>query len=115
MSKKEFTHDELRKAYLEALSTPRIKLDEPTLWLWGAFDFDLPDAKKASFTKPMGENLCIIDLDNRPFNDQGGIFGPKPMSWDQAKEVHGLSTGVLNHWIYGMRQDMEPSRWIKEC
>lgn len=61
----------------------------------------------------MGENLCIIDLDNRPFNDSGGIFGPELMSWDNAAQVHGLSTGVLNHWVYGTWRDTELWRLTK--
>ena len=49
----------------------------------------------------MGESLCIIDLDNRPFNESQQLFGPVAMSWDQPQDVHGLSLGILNHWLYG--------------
>lgn len=48
----------------------------------------------------LGEDLCIIDLDNRPLNESGQVFGPDLMSWQTGADVHGLSAGILNHWIY---------------
>lgn len=99
------SNDELRETFLQNVYTPSIKADSPKYKLFGAFDWDLPS--KPSFKKPLGENLCIIDLDNRPFDEVGGIFGSEPMSWSKADKVHGLSTGVLNHWLYGMLRDAE--------
>ncbi|KAL6852580.1 hypothetical protein ACO1O0_007126 [Amphichorda felina] len=93
-----FTNDDLRATFLETVYKPSVKVDAKKFQLYGAFDFELPG--KPSFKKSLGENLCIIDLDNRPFNESGGIFGPDLMSWDRAAQVHGLSTGVLNHWVY---------------
>lgn len=95
-----FSDDDLRKAFIDNIYKSDIKVDQEKYRLFGAFDWELP--KKVSFKKPLGENLCIIDLDNRPFDAPGGIFGPELMSWDDADKVHGLSTGVLNHWLYGM-------------
>lgn len=74
---------------------PSSKLYRPNAaWTW-----KLP--KDISFSEPMGEKLCIIDLDNRPFNNSHEIFGPNIMSWTTGEDVHGLSLGVLNHWLYG--------------
>jgi hypothetical protein len=97
----DFPDDALRKAFIDNIYKSDIKVDQAKYRLFGAFDWELP--KKVFFKKPLGENLCIIDLDNRPFDAPGGIFGPELMSWDDADKVHGLSTGVLNHWLYGMR------------
>lgn len=41
-----------------------------------------------------------MDLDNRLFNESGQIWGKRPMSWDRPEQVHGLSLGILNHWLY---------------
>lgn len=97
----DFSDDALRQAFIDNIYKSGIKVDQPKYRLFGAFDWELP--KEISFKKPLGENLCIIDLDNRPFDAPGGIFGPELMSWDDADKVHGLSTGVLNHWLYGTR------------
>jgi len=54
----------------------------------------------------MREKLCIIDLDNRKFDEAGEVFGPDVMDWGSADGmhgVHGLSLGLLNHYVYGMR------------
>ena len=47
------------------------------------------------------KKMCIIDLDNRKFNETGQLFGPEAMSWKDKDQVHGLSMGILNHWLYG--------------
>ena len=85
---------------MDHLYKPSVTVDSPVFRPFGAFGWELKSPAK--WTKPMGEKLCIIDLDNRPFNQPNQIFGPKVMSWDNADELHGLSLGVLNHWLYGM-------------
>ncbi|KAH0489881.1 hypothetical protein TgHK011_001373 [Trichoderma gracile] len=66
---------------------------------FGAFKYDLKHG--VHFPEPLGHDLCIIDLDNRPFDAPNQIFGPNVMSWEKdAEKVHGLSVGVLNHWLY---------------
>jgi hypothetical protein len=65
---------------------------------YGASFWDLPES--ARWNEPLGEDLCIIDLDNRPFDEVGQVFGPEPMSWKDPQAVHGLSLGMLNHWVY---------------
>lgn len=89
----------MRDFYLKEMFGPEVSVDNETYSAWGAFEHKLPG--KARWTKPLGENLCIIDLDNRPFRKDNEIFGSHPMSWDGPRSVHGLSLGVLNHWLYG--------------
>jgi hypothetical protein len=76
--------------------TPNSSFYQP----FGAFKYDLKHG--VHFPEPLGHDLCIIDLDNRPFDAPNQIFGPNVMSWEKdAEKVHGLSVGVLNHWLYG--------------
>ncbi|PNY23271.1 Uncharacterized protein TCAP_06788 [Tolypocladium capitatum] len=89
---------ELRQFYLKQLRKPSIRPDDKNYRPWGAFDWTLPENPR--WTQRMGESLCIIDLDDRPFNESQQIFGPDVMTWDDARNVHGLSLGILNHWLY---------------
>lgn len=57
---------------------------------------------RAHWQQPMRENLCVIDLDNRRFSAPGEIYGPEAMDWGSPNGVHGLSLGLLNHYVYGM-------------
>ncbi|KAH7306027.1 hypothetical protein B0I35DRAFT_471536 [Stachybotrys elegans] len=84
--------------YLKHIQKPSVKPDSKKYRAWDAFEYALH--AKPHWTKPLREKLCIIDLDNRPWSEPGELWGPKPMSWDQSKPVHGLSLGVLNHWVY---------------
>lgn len=78
---------------------PAITPDQEVFKPHNAFEWKLPE--KAHWQQPMRENLCIIDLDNRPFNESGQVFGPDVMDWDNPTGVHGLSVGLLNHYVYG--------------
>lgn len=62
--------------------------------------FAWPLSKNVYWKDDLKERLCIIDLDNRPLNGRHQIFGHDILSWEHGQEVHGLSLGVLNHWIY---------------
>lgn len=86
--------------YIENIRRPNTRIDQKTWTEYGAFGFDLPKGSP-KWTQPLGEKLCIIDLDNRKFDGPGEIFGPDRMSWDDPLKVHGLSVGILNHWLYG--------------
>lgn len=77
----------------------KINPDDKTIRHHGVFEVDLPG--EAYFTKPLGEKLCIIDMDSRLFDEPGQIFNEDGMNWDDAETVHGLSTGFLNHYLYG--------------
>ncbi|KAF5006213.1 hypothetical protein FDECE_7372 [Fusarium decemcellulare] len=89
---------ELGDYYFKYIMRPSVQPTTPVYSPYGAFPFELPADPK--WTETIGEDLCIIDLDNRPFNEPGQIFSPDLMSWDRADEIHGLSLGVLNHWVY---------------
>lgn len=89
---------ELTSLFAKNMMKSSVKPDSQKYMPFGAFPFDLPGP--AHFKKPLGKNLCIIDLDSRPFDEPGQIFSKDGMSWDRAGEIHGLSTGVLNHWVY---------------
>ncbi|KAG6021904.1 hypothetical protein E4U41_002366 [Claviceps citrina] len=91
-------HDALRNFYLKQLYKPSITPDSPNFKPRDAFEWNLTE--KAHWQQPMRENLCIIDLDNRKFNKSGQIYGPDVMDWDSPSGVHGLSLGLLNHYIY---------------
>jgi hypothetical protein len=73
-------------------------VNAPKYQPYGSSFWDLPES--ARWNEPIGEDLCIIDLDNRPFSESGQIFGSEPMSWKDPAAVHGLSLGMLNHWTY---------------
>ncbi|CAG9936811.1 unnamed protein product [Clonostachys rosea f. rosea IK726] len=90
--------DALRQEFIEKTLSSHMKVDSPDYNANGEFESKLSTDPR--WSKAMGNNLCIIDLDNRPFTDPYQIFGPKLMSWDHQKEVHGLSVGFLNHWLY---------------
>jgi hypothetical protein len=90
----------LRQWYLKHVMKPTIGVDQSPWSDFGAFDYELPEKKL--WTKPLGNNFCIIDIDNRPWDKEGELWSSKLMSWDQDRrqKVHGLSLGILNHWLY---------------
>lgn len=87
--------------WLQHIMRPTIKPNSEKYSPFGAFGWGLPDGP-VKWTRPLGEDFCIIDLDNRKFDQPGQIWADKPMSWERPEEVHGLSVGILNHWAYGM-------------
>jgi len=93
------TNAQLRQTYLKDIYSPSIKPDSKKYKPWGAFEWELPG--EAFYKESLGEDLCIIDLDSRGFLEPGQVFhGDQLMSWDHADKLHGLSTGILNHWVY---------------
>lgn len=88
----------LRQFYIKNIMKPSIGVDQSPYHDFGAFDFELPEKKL--WNKPLGKNLCIIDIDNRPWSEEGELWSSKHMSWDKPDKVHGLSLGILNHWLY---------------
>lgn len=85
--------------YFEHMYKPTIKPNTVKYRPHNAFKWELKEEPK--FPDSMGEDLCIIDLDNRPFDKPHELFGPDIMSWTNNDDVHGLSLGVINHWVYG--------------
>ncbi|KAG6208314.1 hypothetical protein E4U50_003386 [Claviceps purpurea] len=92
------TDERLREFYLTNMFKPSVAPDSPTFKPRDAFEWNLTE--KARWQQPMRENLCIIDLDNRKFDEAGQVFGPAAMDWGSAHGVHGLSLGLLNHYVY---------------
>ncbi|KFA79789.1 hypothetical protein S40288_00747 [Stachybotrys chartarum IBT 40288] len=90
---------ELLRFFFEKINKPSVKPDAHMYRAWDSFEHEL-EVEKPRWTQPLGEKLCIIDMDSRPFNGIGELFGPHPMTWDQSRHVHGLSLGFLNHWAY---------------
>ncbi|PHH71418.1 hypothetical protein CDD82_6529 [Ophiocordyceps australis] len=90
--------DELRKFFYEEMWKPSVQPYSLKYKPFGAFDWTLPEPPR--WNRHLGENFCIIDLDNRLFNESGQLFGPELMSWDRSALVDGLSLGILNHWLY---------------
>ncbi|KAI5462065.1 hypothetical protein BGZ63DRAFT_203952 [Mariannaea sp. PMI_226] len=88
----------LRDVYLQSLMKIVAKPNDTVVRQFGTLDIKLPG--EAYFHEPLGENLCIIDMDSRPFTEPGHIFDEQGMSWDDAETVHGLAGGVLNHYVY---------------
>lgn len=90
---------ELRDFFCKQLWKPSIKPASLHYRPFGAFNWTLP--RPPRWDRPLGNDLCIIDLDNRSFDQPGQVFGPSLMSWKDPLGVHGLSLGILNHWLYG--------------
>ncbi|TQV95177.1 Galactosyl transferase [Cordyceps javanica] len=84
--------------YFQRLQNPSVLPDTPRYSQFGALEWHLP--RDISWHAGLGKDLCIIDFDDRAFNVSGQIFGPDVMSWQNAESVHGLSLGILNHWLY---------------
>ncbi|EQK97763.1 hypothetical protein G6O67_004827 [Ophiocordyceps sinensis] len=89
---------DLRDFFYHQLWKPSIHPASLTYSPFGAYNWTLP--RPPRWNRPLGNDLCIIDLDNRPFDQPGQVFGPDVMSWDDSLGVHGLSLGIINHWLY---------------
>lgn len=84
--------------YIERMMKPKVKPDDKSYYPFGATASELTE--DPYWKKPLGKNLCIIDLDSRTFDLPGQAFSPDGMTWDRPQEIHGLSAGIINHWAY---------------
>lgn len=57
----------------------------------------LPPPNELVHTQPLGKRVCILDLDNRDFADDGGIFSKRPPTWDNLGKP---AAGFLSHYLY---------------
>ncbi|KAL1841764.1 hypothetical protein VTJ49DRAFT_6602 [Mycothermus thermophilus] len=57
----------------------------------------LPPPEKLVQREPLGTRLLILDLDNRDFTDEGGVFATDVPSWDTLSMQ---SAGFLSHYLY---------------
>lgn len=87
------------KLAIDTIYRPLVKPDTEIYSPYGAAEWKLPE--KLHRTKPLGKELCILDLDSRPLDGEGQIFGPLPLHADIAKKISGPSLGTLQHWLYG--------------
>jgi hypothetical protein len=53
---------------------------------------------KPAYTAPLGKDVCILDVDTRPFEGPNQIFHDKDFDWEKLEPHSG---GVLNHYMYG--------------
>ncbi|SMR48131.1 unnamed protein product [Zymoseptoria tritici ST99CH_1A5] len=94
--------EQLINAYLKHIArpSPNFQVNTSHFAPHGWIGFDLPQGKTRHWTKPLGKDLCIFDFDNRDFNKTGQIWADELMTWNKPNKVHGLSLGILNHWLY---------------
>lgn len=50
------------------------------------------------WTKPLGKDLCVVDIDGRPFSNKHEVFNEHRLNWGSFDK---FSVGVLNHYLYG--------------
>lgn len=86
------------KLAINTVFRPSIKPDTEVYSPYGTDEWKLPEVLQQ--TKPLGKSLCILDLDSRPLDGEGQVFGPLPLSFDVAKKISGPSLGTLQHWLY---------------
>jgi hypothetical protein len=59
----------------------------------------LPPLSQLIHTEPLGQRICILDLDNREFVGNGDIFSSQLPAWDNLR---GPAAGFLSHYLYAM-------------
>ncbi|ORY04394.1 hypothetical protein BCR34DRAFT_604905 [Clohesyomyces aquaticus] len=57
--------------------------------------YELPDDHH--YTSPLGKDVCILDVDTRPFENKGQVFHEGNFDWDKQEPYTG---GILNHYTY---------------
>ncbi|KAH6684829.1 hypothetical protein F5X68DRAFT_20657 [Plectosphaerella plurivora] len=91
--------DELRDFFLQEIKTAAIAHDATVYQPNGAWHWDNPSAGE-KWPEPLGKKLCILDIDSRPFDKPGQIFGNITFSWNNPNVISGVSLGMLQHWMY---------------
>ncbi|KAK1759990.1 hypothetical protein QBC47DRAFT_373412 [Echria macrotheca] len=59
----------------------------------------LPPPNELVHTESLGKRICILDVDTRPLDEEGDVFGGKLPTWDNIKP---RSAGFLSHYLYAM-------------
>lgn len=62
--------------------------------------FQLPEA--ARFTKPLGKQILIMDVESRDISGPGGLLDE---SAPKTGDMQGLTLGRLNHYMFGQSID----------
>lgn len=52
---------------------------------------------KSPWTEKLGKRVCILDVDTRPFENEGELFSEDPWEWTK---VEHLSSGMMGHYMY---------------
>jgi hypothetical protein len=50
------------------------------------------------WTRPLGNDLCILDFDNRDFSSDDNVLSNGAFRYDN---LQGTQPGILNHYLYG--------------
>jgi hypothetical protein len=59
----------------------------------------LPPPSELVHTQPLGKRICIFDIDNRDFADNGGIFSEELPTWEN---LGSQAAGFISHYLYAM-------------
>jgi hypothetical protein len=59
----------------------------------------LPSPGELVHNETLGKRICILDIDNREFADDGSIFSDKLPTWDNLRSP---AAGFLGHYLYAM-------------
>lgn len=85
---------------LRALWAPStLPIDAPVFKTLDGTEKKLPPHDQLVVKESFGKRLCILDVDTRPHNGDGGIFGKRLPSWDTLSHQ---SAGFLSHYTYAM-------------
>lgn len=90
--------NQLLEQYVAHIASP-IAIDAEQYSLFGMQEWNL--TAQPRWKEPFGEQLCVVDLDSRSLDQPGQVWGNTSMTWQRPNEVHGMSLGILNHWLYG--------------
>jgi hypothetical protein len=84
---------------IRTISAPFIlPITAPYFATYEGFNFTL--TQDAIWTKPLGKDMCILDVDNRPFSDKNQLFDEKnAFRWGS---LDNFSAAFLNHYLYGI-------------
>lgn len=88
----------LLEQYIAHIANP-VAIDAEQYSLFGIQKWNLTAHPR--WKEPFGEQLCVVDLDSRSLDQPGQVWGNTSMTWQRPNEVHGMSLGILNHWLYG--------------
>jgi hypothetical protein len=59
----------------------------------------LPSPSELAHNETLGKRICILDIDNREFTNDGSIFSDKLPRWDN---LGSPAAGFLSHYLYAM-------------
>jgi hypothetical protein len=76
----------------------KIKVDAKSFLNKDGEEYKLP-AGELLFKKPMGKQICILDVDTRPMDAQGELFNETAPTWEN---LHRLAGGILSHYLYAL-------------